>query len=46
MILRKETNLYDDDAIANGIAAAVAAGITNYESELTQTVVFNKLTNK
>lgn len=39
--LRKETNLYDTDAIQDGINAAV----TDYDTNLGQTRVFNKLTN-
>lgn len=39
--LRRETNLYDDDAIADGISGA----ISTYDSSLGQTAIFNKLTN-
>lgn len=39
--LRKETNLYDTDAIQDGINAAV----TDYDTNLGQARVFNKLTN-
>lgn len=39
--LRKETNLYDTDAIADGIAGA----ISTYDASQDQTAIFNKLTD-
>ena len=39
--LRKETNLYEDNAIANGIAEGASRAVENQ----TQTDIFNKLTN-
>lgn len=47
--LRKETNLYDTDAVQNGIdtgaASAASAAVSAYDTSLKQTAIFNKLTN-
>lgn len=41
VVLSKETNLYDNDAIADGISGAISA----YDATQNQTAIFNKLTN-
>jgi len=49
VVLRKETNLYDTDAVQNGIdtgaASAASSAVSAYDTSLNQTKVFNKLTN-
>lgn len=41
VVIRKETNLYDTDAIADGISGA----ISTYDASQDQTAIFNKLTD-
>lgn len=46
MLLTKETNLYQADAIANGIANGASTAVNNYDQNvLNQMYIFNKLTN-